>query len=62
MLNNLTWAIVDAAATELGVSGATRRAWHRPERKVPFEWRIKITELLRARGMMVAFSDFEQLP
>lgn len=58
----LTWEIVDAIAADLGASAATRRKWRQTNRQVPNNWRIRIAEVLKARGDSVDFSAFDDLP
>ena len=60
-MSTLTWSMVNEVAAELGVKDAARAKWRQRER-VPFEWRVKITQALLARGVPVALSDFDQLP
>jgi hypothetical protein len=58
----LTWRIVDDTAAELGANREARAKWRQPNRGVPAEWRIKITQALMARGVPIALSDFDRLP
>lgn len=58
--NQLTWATVDSEAEALGVDAAARRKWR--QRRVPFEWRLKIIESLARRGITVTADDFAALP
>jgi hypothetical protein len=58
----LNWRIVDDIAAELGAKREARAKWRQPERGVPAEWRIKITQTLMARGVPVALGDFDRLP
>lgn len=58
--DQLTWAIVDSEAEALGADAAARRKWR--QRKVPYEWRLKIIESLRARDIIVTGDAFDSLP
>lgn len=58
----LTWEIVDAIAAELGATDANRRKWRQTGRQVPDAWRIRIVNALKARGAVVEFSAFDDLP
>lgn len=58
----LTWRLVDDTAADLGASDSARLKWRQPNRGVPAEWRIKITQALMARGIPVALADFDGLP
>jgi hypothetical protein len=60
--STLNWRVVDDTAAQLGVSREARAKWRQPNRGVPPEWRIKITQALMARGVPVALSDFDSLP
>ena len=60
--NTLSWHVVDTVAAELGAKDYARAKWRQPNRGVPAEWRIKITQALMARGVPVALSDFDNLP
>jgi hypothetical protein len=57
--NTLNWRVVDDIAAELGVKAEARAKWR--QRRVPPEWRIKITQALMARGVPVSLSDFDSL-
>lgn len=58
----LTWETVDAIAADLGASAANRRKWRQTGRQVPDAWRIRIVDALKARGVVVEFSAFDDLP
>ena len=58
----LNWLLVDSTAAELGVKPEARSKWRQPNRGVPAEWRIRITQTLMGRGIPVALSDFDRLP
>jgi hypothetical protein len=58
----LSWRIVDETAAELGAGESARLKWRQPNRGVPAEWKIKITQALMARGVPVALADFDKLP
>jgi len=58
--NHLTWAMVDSEAEALGVDAAARRKWR--QRRVPYEWRIKIMESMASRRVIVSAADFDALP
>ena len=57
----LTWKLVDDVAAVLDVEKPTRAKWRQDGRGVPAKWRIAITQYLLARGIPVAFSDFDKL-
>ena len=56
------WHLVDSVAADLGAKQEARAKWRQTGRKVPADWRIKITQELLARGVPVALSDFDTLP
>lgn len=60
MTDQITWELVDATAEKLGVTKFARDKWKIRNTGVPHEWQIKIFEELRARGIPIAFADFEQ--
>lgn len=60
--STLTWRIVDDTAAELGATPVARAKWRQPNRGVPAEWRIRITQALMSRGVPVALNDFDRLP
>lgn len=60
--NALTWSVVDTVAGELGAKKEARAKWRQPERGVPAEWRIRITQALMSRGVPISLSDFDRLP
>jgi len=62
MANHLTWAVVDEVAAGLGVAEPTRLKWRQPGRGVPSAWRIRIVDVLAARGITVTFAEFDTLP
>jgi aspartate carbamoyltransferase catalytic subunit len=62
MTDQLSWAIVDEIAASLGASEANRLKWRQPRRGVPSSWRIRIADALKARGIEVAFGEFDALP
>lgn len=59
---DLTWEIVDAAASALGASAAQRRKWRQIGRQVPDSWRIRIAKKLGEDGVSVDFAQFDDLP
>lgn len=61
MSNTLTWLVVDQVAAELGATKPARAKWRQPNRGVPADWRIKITQALLARGVPVSLGDFDAL-
>ena len=58
MEHQITWQLVDATAEKLGVTKFARDKWR--SRGIPAAEQIRIFEELRARGIPIAFSDFEQ--
>lgn len=58
----LNWRVVDDIAAELGAKDYARAKWRQPNRGVPPEWRIKITQELMARGVPISLGDFDRLP
>jgi hypothetical protein len=55
---NLTWQIIDNAASDLGATDAARAKWR--QRRVPAQWQVKIARHLMQSGMAVALADFDQ--
>lgn len=58
---SLTWAVVDAIATDLGASEEARRKWRQTGRRVPWEWRLKIIDELNQRGVETRVDAFDAL-
>lgn len=60
--NTLTWQTVDTAAADLGAKAPTRLKWRQRKRGVPPIWRIRIAEHLKAQGVHIELSAFDELP
>lgn len=59
MSNHITRELIEQTAATLGARKHAVKKWR--YRRVPYEWRVKITRELMSRGVLVSLDDFDNL-